>query len=393
MILRDSAESLRNMNTATALMYAADLSQEYNLDASILALMLRPEDQMPVDVLVSCLKSFINEHFEDFTWGQDYSIQVTSNGLRIFAWEFKNEMHSLIVTESMYNELVDLITLKSADVEVDMPSFESRIGDLQDSCKERLIYYGLLEDDAPIVPVPTIDDVDENNARFSSAIWFKEIQKQSILLAGCGGIGSYVAFLLSRMCPASIYLYDDDVVETVNMAGQLYSVSDVGKYKVDAMANSMANFSLYKSIYAIRERFTSETPPLDIMISGFDNMQARKIFFKSWIDHVASKPEEERKNCLYIDGRLAAEDLQVFCLRGDDTVNIVKYKNTQLFSDEEADEALCSYKQTTYMANLIGSFIVNLFTNFVANKIIDGMRELPYMVSYSGDTMKFNMEY
>lgn len=393
MILTDSAESLRNMNTATALIYAADLSQEYNLDASILALMLRPEDQMPVDVLVNCLKSFTNEHFEDFTWRQDYSIQVTSTGLRIFAWEFKNELHSLIMLESMYNELVDLITLKSADVEVDVPTLESRIEALQGNYKERLIYYGILEDDTPIIPIPVVDDINENNARFSSAIWFKEIQKQSILLAGCGGIGSYVAFLLSRMNPASIYLYDDDIVETVNMAGQLYSMSDVGKYKVDAIANKMAQYSLYKSIYAVRERFTSETPPLDIMISGFDNMQARKIFFKSWIDHVSSKPKEERKNCLYIDGRLAAEDLQVFCLRGDDITNIVKYKNTQLFSDEEADEALCSYKQTTYMANLIGSFIVNLFTNFVANKIVDGMRELPYIISYSGDTMKFNMEY
>lgn len=390
MILEDS---LLDMSDADTNVYAAGLSQECNLDARLLVQMLKIEDQIPVDVLASCLKSFINEHFEDFTWRQDYSIQVTSTGLRLFVWEYRGEMHSTIINESAYNDLVDLITLKSADVEVDVPTLESRIGALQDVYKERLIYYGILEDDAPIIPVPTIDDVDENNARFSSAIWFKEIQKQNILLAGCGGIGSYVAFLLSRMCPASIYLYDDDTVETVNMAGQLYSVSDVGKYKVDAMANSMANFSLYKSIYAIRERFTSETPPLDIMISGFDNMQARKIFFKSWVDHVASKPEEERKNCLFIDGRLAAEDLQVFCLRGDDTVNIVKYKNTQLFSDEEADEALCSYKQTTYMANLIGSFIVNLFTNFVANKIVDGMRELPYMISYSGDTMKFNMEY
>lgn len=390
MILEDS---LSSMSDTSINAYAATLSQEHNLNARFLMQMLKIEDQMPIDVLISCLKSFINEHFDDFTWRQDYSIQVTSNGLKIFAWEYEGEMHSTIVNESAYNDLVDLITLKSADVEVDLPTLESRIEALQGNYKERLIYYGILENDAPIIPIPAIDDVNENNARFSSAIWFKEIQKQSILLAGCGGIGSYIAFLLSRMNPASIYLYDDDVVETVNMAGQLYSVSDVGKYKVDAIANKMAQYSLYKSVFAIRERFTSETPPLDIMISGFDNMQARKIFFKSWIDHVSSKPKEERKNCLYIDGRLAAEDLQVFCLRGDDITNIVEYKNTQLFSDEEADEALCSYKQTTYMANLIGSFIVNLFTNFVANKIVDGIRELPYMISYSGDTMKFNMKY
>lgn len=188
MILRDS---LLDMSDASINVYAANLSQEHNLDARLLVQMLKIDDQMPVDVLVSCLKSFINEHFDDFTWRQDYSIKVTSNGLRIFVWEYKEEMYSTIVYESAYNELVDFITLKSADVEVDLPSLESRIEALQDNYKERLIHYGILEDDTPIIPIPTLDDVNENNARFSSAIWFKEIQKQSILLAGCGGIGRF----------------------------------------------------------------------------------------------------------------------------------------------------------------------------------------------------------
>lgn len=188
MILEDS---LLDMSDASINAYAASLSQEHNLDARPLVQMLKIEDQMPIDVLISCLKSFINEHFEDFTWRQDYSIQVTSTGLRIFAWEFKNELHSLIMPEFMYNELVDLITLKSADVEVDVPTLESRIEALQGNYKERLIYYGILEDDTPIIPIPVVDDINENNARFSSAIWFKEIQKQSILLAGCGGIGRF----------------------------------------------------------------------------------------------------------------------------------------------------------------------------------------------------------
>lgn len=188
MILEDS---LLDMSDASINTYAASLSQEHNLDARLLVQMLKIENQMPIDVLISCLKSFINEHFEDFTWRQDYSIQVTSNGLKIFAWEYEEEMHSTIVNESAYNDLVDLITLKSADVEVDVPTLESRIEALQDSYKERLIYYGILEGDASIIPIPVIDDINENNARFSSAVWFKEIQKQSILLAGCGGIGRF----------------------------------------------------------------------------------------------------------------------------------------------------------------------------------------------------------
>lgn len=33
--------------------------------------------------------------------------------------------------------------------------------------------------------------VDEATSRFSSAIWYEAIQKQVIMLAGCGGIGRF----------------------------------------------------------------------------------------------------------------------------------------------------------------------------------------------------------
>ena len=68
----------------------------------------------------------------------------------------------------------------------------------------------------------------ESTSRFSGAVWYEAIQQKSIILAGLGGIGSYVAFLLARMQPARITMYDDDRVEAVNMSGQLYSVTDVG---------------------------------------------------------------------------------------------------------------------------------------------------------------------
>ena len=63
-----------------------------------------------------------------------------------------------------------------------------------------------------------------------------------------------------------------------------------------------------------------------------------------------------------------------------------------MFSDAQADATVCSYKQTTYMANMIGSIIVNLFTNFVANEIVPLIRELPFLTSYEADTMHFKTE-
>lgn len=233
--------------------------------------------------------------------------------------------------------------------------------------------------------------VAEHTSRFSGAIWFEEIRKKTIILAGLGGIGSYVCFLLSRMQPTSMFLYDDDIVEAANMSGQLYGNSDIDRYKVDAMSDMVARYASFNDVFAIRERFTDASEPADIMICGFDNMRARSIFFNRWLHQVNCRTFRSR--CLFIDGRLSAEYFQVYCFTGDDSNAINKYRNTALFSDEEADETVCSYKQTTYMANMIGSVMVNLFTNFVANEVAGApIRELPYLTTYDGNSMKFTIE-
>ena len=235
--------------------------------------------------------------------------------------------------------------------------------------------------------------VDESTSRFSSAIWYEAIQRKTIILAGVGGIGSYVGFLLARMKPAALFIYDPDIVETANMSGQLYSREDVGNPKVNALSDMISKYCDYNSVYAVSERFDKSNDASDIMICGFDNMAARKLFFEKWLDHVKSKSEEERINCLYIDGRLAAEEFQILCIKGDDEFNINRYKNEFLFSDAEADATICSYKQTTFMANMIASVMVNLFVNFVANQckpLIE--RDLPFYTTYSAETMYYKTE-
>lgn len=230
--------------------------------------------------------------------------------------------------------------------------------------------------------------VEESTSRFSSAVWFDTVQSKVVTLAGLGGIGSYVAFLLARLHVSQLYLYDDDVVEAGNMSGQLYGTQDVGIAKVNAIADAMSRYSNYYSTYNYGERFTDTSSATDIMICGFDNMDARRTFFRAWKEHVNNLPAEEKHNCLFIDGRLAAESLQVFCIVGDDTYNIEKYENQYLFEDWEAEEAQCSYKQTSFMANMIGSFIVNLFVNFCANQCDPLVpRDLPFFTEYTAETM------
>lgn len=237
----------------------------------------------------------------------------------------------------------------------------------------------------------------EETSRFSGAVWFEKVQEKIVTLAGLGGIGGYVAFLLSRLRPHRIIMYDDDTVEEANMSGQLYKMSDIGKAKTRAMADMIYSYSNFYGISAYTERFEATSEATDIMICGFDNMEARKVFYMKWSSRVMSLPEEQRKHCLFIDGRLAAEMLQVLCIRGDDTYNMDRYSREWLFSDSEADPTQCSYKQTTFMANMIGSIIVNLFVNFCANDI-EGEeapvieRDLPFLTTYDASMMMFTTE-
>jgi len=246
----------------------------------------------------------------------------------------------------------------------------------------------------PLIPLnsPTLL-LDESTTRFSGAEWYNEIQKKSIIFGGIGGIGSNATFQLSRMHPASLVMYDDDTVETVNMAGQLYSRNDVGKAKVAAIYDMISAYTNMQNIYAIRGRFTERDEAGDIMMCGFDNMEARKTFFEKWLEHVEAKPTEEQKNCLYLDGRLSIDCLQVLCITGDDRFNINRYRSEFLFSDEEAEHTACSMKQTTYLACMIGSIMVNLFTNWVANSLDPIIPyDLPFFTEYDAQNMIFKTE-
>lgn len=237
--------------------------------------------------------------------------------------------------------------------------------------------------------------VDETTSRFSGAIWYEEIQKQTVTLAGVGGIGSYVGFLLGRLKPRRLIIYDPDRVETVNMSGQLYGQTDVGNYKSVALSNMISNYANYNNIVALNDRFDANSEATDIMICGFDNMGARKVFYEKWKQGILSYPtwSNGRKRCLFIDGRLAAEEFQVLSIQGDDDRAMKEYEDKWLFSDAEAEETICSYKQTTFMANMIASVMVNVFVNFVANRcnpIIE--RDIPFFISYDASTMFTKVE-
>ena len=349
------------------------------------------------DLVLRFIRHFLIENYENISYSFYTSRFCEEEDLVILTYIFNGVSHSIVIPKTFKDSFEQDAVLLESGVQVDMgdiDALENRLNNLEDADKTKVKIYlqkiGVRLPKEDLIPVNSDSLLqDETTSRFNSAIWFEEIQKKVIILAGVGGIGSYVSFLLARMKPRALFIYDNDDVEFANMSGQLYSIDDVNRKKVNAIANMISKYAMYDSVFAIPDKFTEESEATDIMICGFDNMKARKVFFDRWVDHINSKSDEDKKHCLFIDGRLAAEELQVFCIQGDDTYNITNYQDNFLFSDEEADATICSYKQTTFMANMIGSIIVNLFTNFVANEIVENLRDLPFMTSYEAESMIF----
>ncbi len=61
----------------------------------------------------------------------------------------------------------------------------------------------------------------------------------TVTIIGAGGIGALTAVVLSKLGIGYLTLFDDDYVDTVNLATQFFRVYDVEKYKVDAVINQI----------------------------------------------------------------------------------------------------------------------------------------------------------
>lgn len=240
---------------------------------------------------------------------------------------------------------------------------------------------------------PPYNPIDQSTTRFSTAEWFHFVQSTQIAIVGVGGIGSWLALMIARLNPMAIALMDDDQFDFSNMAGQLFTRNSVGMMKVDAVADMVKAFAGYNKVQACGQRLTEETSVPAILMCGFDNMAARRAAYNAWKRRVSAAPAESKKKFLFLDGRLAAETLQVFCITGDAPYYMDQYEKDWLFSDEEAESTVCSYKQTSYCANLIASIMTNLFVNWCTNQcspLVD--RYLPFMVEYSAEQMYLKSE-
>lgn len=216
--------------------------------------------------------------------------------------------------------------------------------------------------------------MDIRTTRFSGADWATELHH--IMLVGCGGIGSWTLFNLSRIGHDVTVLDGDSVDQTNVHGGQMFRTSDIDQPKVFAMKSVCRDFGCINQIDGLASNFgEGDSEGFPIVITGLDNMAARKLVYEDWKKHLTP---ENSKLAILIDGRLTMEMWEILTVRGDDKEAMDNYEKNYLFSDEESQELDCATKQSTFGAMHIAGQITATLCNHLTNIKLDmDFRQVP----------------
>ncbi len=100
-------------------------------------------------------------------------------------------------------------------------------------------------------------------------------------IAGAGGIGSNVARHLVQAGVEQIKIVDFDCVETSNLNRQFYSVSQVGRPKVECLKKNLEAILPYVHVDAVNQRLkpgdsANIFEDCAVVVEGFDDTTAKK---------------------------------------------------------------------------------------------------------------------
>lgn len=121
------------------------------------------------------------------------------------------------------------------------------------------------------------------------------LNKKTVAIAGCGGLGSNIAIALARSGVGNMILVDFDTVEVSNLNRQYYFQSDVGELKVLALANHIKainpKINLVVYIQKLKGKdVTKLFSAADLMIEAFDKAESKKWLIDTWCKNYPEKP-------------------------------------------------------------------------------------------------------
>lgn len=198
-----------------------------------------------------------------------------------------------------------------------------------------------------------------------------EMLTSRVHIIGCGAIGSTVAENLVRFGITEITLYDFDIVESHNIANQMFRATDIGKPKVEALAEYLCeiNPDCEETLVLMDEGWTGQR------LAGYvflcvDNIDLRR--------EIATRFKGSEYVKAMFDFRMRLTDAQHYAADWKDEKMVETFINSMAFSHEEAKEetpvSACNVTLSVVptVRMIVGCGVSN-FINFVKDGVIRKM--------------------
>lgn len=149
---------------------------------------------------------------------------------------------------------------------------------------------------------------------------------------GAGATGSRIAISLAKLGIVNLHVWDFDRIEAHNIANQAFGVGDIGKFKVDALADHIKALTGL-DIVKHNEPATPESEFGSVVFMLTDTMKSRAEIWEGAIEY---KHNVE----VMIETRMGAYEGRIFTVRPNVPTECDFWRAT-LFKDEEATASLC----------------------------------------------------
>lgn len=109
---------------------------------------------------------------------------------------------------------------------------------------------------------------------------YEKFSSAAVAVCGLGGLGSNIAVSLIRAGVGRLILFDFDRVDITNLHRQQYRADQVGRFKTEALRESLREINPYCRLEAHTVRITEENAPklladADIVCEAFDGAEQK----------------------------------------------------------------------------------------------------------------------
>ena len=167
-----------------------------------------------------------------------------------------------------------------------------------------------------------------------------------IVVIGAGAIGSAAVVTLAKMGCSDVTVWDDDILEEVNVPNQLCKPAMVRHPKVEALRELTRE--LTDTEIKVENRHYRGQKLRGVVIAAVDSMDARL--------HIWKRVKLDPDVPLLIDARMGAEFARLYAVHPCNPSEIEFYESN-LYTSSEAEPLPCSARSVVYCPTVVAGFI------------------------------------